>query len=155
VKPGRSLLFKKPQSKSKRAPKKETAAPKTPAIGRGRKKGQPLATPVSLKLEDDDDSEVEVAAPKAKSVGRGAKRDRKPKKIDEDDEEELGYDTPSKKPKTESYLRSQPAVDYAAQMAQEADDEEGTYEEEIALKSAQPKNEQRKPYRSESYDHPS
>ena len=126
AKPGSSLLYKKPEPKSKRTPKKDTIIPKTPVAGRGRKKA---GTPVKL----EDDSDEAFITQLAKPVARTGKRGRKPKK-DDVDEEDSYLESPSKKPKTNNYLREMPSVDYNEQMAQ--DDEDNDSEEEgITLKS--------------------
>ncbi|KAK5125515.1 hypothetical protein LTR85_000626 [Meristemomyces frigidus] len=142
VKPGRTLLFKKPEPKSKRAPKKDAGPPKTLVASGGRKKAQPEMNSVLVKSEDESDGDF--GRQSVKPTPRGAKRGRKTKKVndsDEDDDDTI-YDTPSKKAKMgNSYLRSRQNVDYAKQMAQDEDDTE-IDDDSIALKS-DVKNEQR------------
>ncbi|KAK5135924.1 hypothetical protein LTR08_004382 [Meristemomyces frigidus] len=136
VKPGRGLLFKKAEPKSKRTPKKDAGTPKTPVIGSGPKK------PVNvIKLENNSDDDFhEEAAQHTKPVARSGKRGRKSKVTDEVDGEELN-ETPSKKPKNDNYLRERPSVNYAEQMAQE-DEDNDSGEEGITLRSDYLKKEQ-------------
>lgn len=84
-------------------------------------------------MKDEDESDGEFSLQNIKSVARGAKRNRKPKKVESDDEDELD-ETPTKKPKTtDNYLRARPDVDYTKQLAQDEDEEDG--DDSIALKS--------------------
>ncbi|KAF2765956.1 hypothetical protein EJ03DRAFT_377380 [Teratosphaeria nubilosa] len=119
TKPGSSLLFK-PPPKTK-TPRRSANTPKTPnAPGRGRKNVKPI------KIEDDD-SDGEFGARKSKTANRGGKRGRATRR----EEEDLIEVSPSKKPKTNGYLRATTAVDYAEQMDSEQHEEvDGTYHEE-------------------------
>jgi len=121
VKPGRSLLYKKPASKSKRAPKQETTT-KPPAVGRGggRRKTQPQSQSEAalLEVKSKDLSDTEYDAPKAKPVGLGGKGGRESKRNGDEDDEDVDRATPSKKskrndhPQTKSSSRAREAVDH-------------------------------------------
>jgi len=133
VKPGSSLLFTKATPK-KKAGKKATATPKTPATGRGSKAGVRVGDGdttghrVKVKIEPEVESDVEVP-----EAPRGNKRSRKPraKEIDE-----LMYDSPSKRPKTGTYLRAKTPVNYNEQLddedaaSQTHVEERGPYEDD-------------------------
>ncbi|EMC97003.1 hypothetical protein BAUCODRAFT_435379 [Baudoinia panamericana UAMH 10762] len=139
-KPGRSLLFKKPEPTNKRAKAAVTVTPKMPSTGaRGgrRKKASPgdyftnsieiNDEVVSIKSEPNDDDAYSAAhfvAPKKKAPApRGMKRGRKSKTRidDEEDEDDTGVTTPTKKSKAERELRSLVPVDYSKQLVQNED----------------------------------
>ncbi|TKA22652.1 hypothetical protein B0A50_07661 [Salinomyces thailandicus] len=140
-KPGRGLLYKGTPAKSKRAPKKAAANSKTPAAGRGRKQAQVQKTPI--KTEDTDGEGNPPPKPKNKTASRGVKRGRKSMNGGDDDDEDYDFDTPTKAPKTDSYLRARPAVDYTKQVNPDSKDEDDEYEE-AAVKEQHAQQEQSK-----------
>lgn len=121
--PGSSLLYK-PANKKFKTPKNKTSQ-KTPTAASRSHKYQPSINDSQAEMDNVFHYDTDYGAPKRKSTAVGARARARSTRSRISQNEEVALkeiSSPSKRPKIDTYLRPQKIPNYAAQMAQ--DDEE-------------------------------